>query len=305
MAGQFTMAGIENPQWEQMLSAGSVAGHAWSLSGEPPPQMVEGAKLYTQLYAQSPMLLARHIKDEEVKRFYETYRTAVQLGGMDPSQAYSHAANIARSPAISNPMTSLPKSDLEAIVRDIGDGGGGWFGIGKGTANNEAIVSDFITRRQAEYGAMGTMTGKAAGEEAKKDFLNSHVSVNGQWVPTNDRHIPQNFEELAKTVIEEYVRDFPDELDGLTADELTLAPATNGSGAWMLIYKGGVPIPVENTARRYVTLQSMQQAVDARTIRAQEELEETVRANQQQAQEQSTNPTRAPVMGNLGVFYRE
>jgi hypothetical protein len=279
MAGQFTMAGIENPQWEHVLSAGSVAGHAWSLSGEPPPQLVEGAKLYTQLHAQSPMLLSRHIKDEEVKRFYETFRTAVQLGGMDESQAYSHAANIVRSPPISNPMTSLKKEDLENIVRDIGDGGGGWFGIGKGTANNEAIVSDFISRRQAEYGAMGTMTGKAAAEEAKKDFFNSHVAINGQWVPTNDRHIPQNFEEMARTVIEDYVRDFPDELDGLSADELTLAPATNGSGAWMLIYKGGVPMPVENVERRYVTLKAMQQAIDARTAKTLEELEATQQSN--------------------------
>ncbi|UXN69611.1 hypothetical protein N8A98_20700 [Devosia neptuniae] len=314
MAGQFTMAGIENPQWQQLLSAGSVAGHAWSLSGEPPPQLVEGAKLYTQLHAQSPMLLSRHIQDEEVKRFYETYRTAVQLGGMDESQALSHAANIVRSPPISNPMTSLKKEDLEGIVRDIGDGGGGWFGIGKGTANNEAIVSDFITRRQAEYGAMGTMTGKAAGEEAKKDFLNSHVAVNGQWVPTNDRHIPPNFEELAKTVIEDYVRDFPDELDGLDADELTLAPATNGSGVWMLVYKGGVPYPVENVQRRYITLQSMQQAVDARTQAKLEELQNTQQTNQgaaldtvrtdQLLTEQATQglaPTQQGILQQLGT----
>ncbi|CDP51566.1 hypothetical protein [Devosia sp. DBB001] len=159
-AAQFTMAGILNPTWESVLAAGPVAANAWSLSGEPPPSLVSGAELYMQLHAKSPVLLERHLLDAETKRFYETYRTAVEYGKMEPSQAYSHAANIVRNPPIDNPLTKLPKDDLKGIVRSIGDGKS-WFG--GGTANNEAYVSEWINLRAKEYGLMGTVTGVQAG----------------------------------------------------------------------------------------------------------------------------------------------
>lgn len=298
---QFTMAGINNPTWESILAAGPVAANAWSLSGEPPPSLVAGAEMYMRLHAKSPVLLNRHLLDAETRRFYETYRTAVEIGRMEPSQAYSHAANIVRNPPIDNPMTTLPKGDLEGVVRRIGNGNGGWFGIGNGTANNEAYVSDWVMRRVGEYGSMGTMTASAAAQEAEKDFLNQHTSINGQWVNTADRFIPPNFDELAKTVIEDYARDFPDEDGGLTPDELTLVPANNGTGSWMLVLKGGTPFPVDDPQRRYVTLQSMQQGVDVRTQRAREELEATQSANQQETLlEQSYQVLENAVPPNTG-----
>jgi hypothetical protein len=282
---QFTMAGLNNPQWESVLSAGPVAANSWSLSGEAPPSLVEGAELYVQLHEKSPVLLQRHIRDTETRRFYEAYRTAVTLGRMEPSQAYSHAANLIRNPPIDNPMTSLSRDDLEAVVRGIGNGNE-WFQqnpLDGFTPNNEGYVSDWIWRSAQEYSAMGTMTASQAKEEAQRQFLERHTAINGQWVDTSDRNIPPNFEEMARTVIEAYAADFPDEDGGLDPSELTLRADNNG--VWQIVYRGLIPIPVEDPQRRYVTLHSMQQALDARSIAALEALEQAQAQNQQNAAE--------------------
>jgi hypothetical protein len=64
---------------------------------------------------------------------------------------------------------------------------------------------------------------------------------------------------------------------------LTLRADNNG--VWQIVYRGLIPIPVEDPQRRYVTLHSMQQALDARSIAALEALEQAQAQNQQNAAE--------------------
>lgn len=256
---RFATAGIDNPQWMNVLSAGVTGANAWSISGNDtaPPALVEGAKLYMELYAKAPHLLGKHLKDAEAKRFYENYRVAIQRGGMEPQQAYSHAVTVSKLPPIDNPLTSVPRAELEAAVNRVGDGSGNWFG---GPANNSAAVAQELMNIASDYTLSGTLTGAAAIEEATKSFLISHRNINGQWVDTSDQHIPANFDELARIAIANYAKDFDED-----PNELTIRPSTNGSGAWEIIHKGGWPMPVDNAARRNITLESMGQALATHT----------------------------------------
>ncbi len=261
---RFATAGIENPQWKNVLSAGVSGANAWSISGKDtaPPALVEGAKLYMEMYAKSPQLLNRHIKDLDVSRFYVAYRVAVQRAGMEPDEAYSHAVAVTKLPPIDNPMTAVPKAALETALNAIGDGSGSWFG-GGGTANNSAAVAQELMNIASDYTLGGTLTGTAAMEEAAKDYTNTHRSINGQWVDVSDAHIPANFDAMAKAVIEDYAADF-----GENPAELTIRPSTNGTGAWEIIHTGDWPMPVDDPSRRNVTLEDMSIRLDQHSAAA-------------------------------------
>ena len=182
---------------------------------------------------------------------------------MKPDQAYAHAANVTRQPPIDNPMTTIRKEDLERVVRDIGSNGGGWF---NGTANNEAWVAEEVQRRAADYSLAGTLTGTAALAEAKKDFLNTHTPINGQWINTADAVVPQEFEELAKVTLEDFAT-----AHDIEPEDLTMQPSSNGTGAWEIIYKGAVPMLAGPAAESNVTLEDM---YDARIAKQQARIEE-------------------------------
>jgi len=257
-------SGLVSDQWTDVLTGGFTGANYWNLSSDTrPPGLEEGAKLYMEMYAKAPALLEKHLEDASVKRFYETYRIAVQRLRMKPDQAYAHAANVTRQPPIDNPMTTIRKEDLERVVRDIGSNGGGWF---NGTANNEAWVAEEVQRRAADYSLAGTLTGTAALAEAKKDFLNTHTPINGQWINTADAVVPQEFEELAKVTLEDFAT-----AHDIEPEDLTMQPSSNGTGAWEIIYKGAVPMLAGPAAESNVTLEDM---YDARIAKQQARIEE-------------------------------
>jgi len=183
---------------------------------------------------------------------------------MDHEQALAHATSLTREPPIDNPLTTIRKEDLENVVKDIGGNNGGWFSSGQ--ANNEAWVAEEIQRSAEEYSLGGTLTGKAALDEAKANFLNTHTAINGQWVNTSDAVIPQEFDELAKVTLEDFAK-----AHNYDPDDLTLRPASNGTGAWEIITKGAVPYPAADLASSTITLEGM---YDARINRQNLRIEE-------------------------------
>lgn len=109
--------------------------------------------------------------------------------------------------------------------------------------------------------------------------------------------MPRNFGDLATYAIERYAADFGEAEGGLEAGDLTIRPATNGN-SWLIV-DALTQLPVENSARANVTLRSLLDLDQERQELVQQQI-----IDQQNAQ-QGQPPSRPPVMGNLGVFYRD
>lgn len=274
----FSGNGLVHPQWKTVLGAGSVSATTYAISGgEIPPALKEGAELYLRLHATDPSLLQRHIPDSSAMDFYEAFRIAKQYGRMDDNQAYQQAISVTNDPDkyegvhmrqryddIDKAVTGLQSN---AFVR--------MFGLGTAPADNAGYVGNEISRIAKFYARSGLGTQEAI-EQAKKRFEDTHSQINGWWVYTADRDVPPDFEKLVNSALEDYVAEFG-EAEGLEVDDLSIRPATNGSGAWQIInrYTGA---PVENGERRYITNRSLIEAErDRIEKRRQEVIDETNR----------------------------
>lgn len=264
---RFATGGINNPVWENVLSAGMTGANAWSISngGNIPPALTNGVKLYEQLYAKAPALLRQHVKSAATLDFYEAYRTGRELG-YDENQAIASAVQVTKDPASTeNPMVRTTYDAIDKAVNNTVDGG--WFGWDK-PAINRAEIGGEIAKTAKFYARLGQDSDKAIALATER-FKDTHAEVNGYWLPVNRSQVPANFTDLAKTVLQDYADSHPDE--GLTADDLTIKPAGNGIGGWIISTKNDL-MPVEDRDARSVSLQTMAEADERRKQRVKQGL---------------------------------
>lgn len=253
----FTANNLTHPQWKSVLGAGGVTAATFAISGgEVPPALKEGTQLYMKLHAQNPRLLQKHVPDKAAMDFYEAYRIATQYGRMSESQAYQQAATITNDPDKYESVYMRQRyDDIDDAVKDLRSNGFvRFFGFGNGKADNAGYVGNEISR-VAQFYARNGLGASEAIEEAKKRFQDTHHQINGWWVYTADRDVPPDFDKLVGASIASYVEEFGKD-EGVDADDLSIRPATNGSGGWQIIHRL-TGAPVENSERRYITNRSL------------------------------------------------
>lgn len=277
----FTANNLTNPMWEEVLVAGGVSAATFAISGgEAPPALKDGAELYLKLHAQNPRLLKKHIKDSATLDFYEAYRISKQYGRMADDQAFQQAANLTNDPdKYESPYMRQRYDDIDREVKDLQSNGFiRMFGLGTPPADNAGYVGNEISRIAQFYARTG-LGSEAALKEASKRFQDTHRNINGWWIYTADRDVPPDFERLVQNELEAYAKEFG-EAEGVEASDLSIRPATNGSGAWQIInrYTGA---PVEQSERRYITTSSLIENEKERLEqRRQELIDQTNRENE-------------------------
>lgn len=119
---------------------------------------------------------------------------------------------------------------------------------------------------------------KDATKRAVEEFKRTNTQINGHYLDTSDRALPTDFADLAKAHIDEYVRKHG-KRERLDADDITLEPASGGTGAWVLrnTHTGDI---LDDPNDRVVTLGSLarlrtarEDVVKAAIARKQEELQ--------------------------------
>lgn len=249
----FSNNGLENPQWKSVLTAGGMSATTFNLSSdELPPALKDGAELYLQLHAKNPALLEKHVTDRTTSEFYEAFRTAKQVGRMTDDQAFQQATNIIRDPAkYEGPHMRQRWDDITRAVNSLASNGFmQTFADGNTPSENAGYVGNEISRNALFYAKIGLGT-KEAIEQAKERFQNTHTQINGWWVNTADKETPPDFKGLVEKQLQDYVDENGKE-EGVELSDLTIVPATNGSGGWQIVYKL-IGTPVENREKRYFT----------------------------------------------------
>lgn len=252
--------GLPNEQWTNTLTTGFYNAAGWNISGDNiPPAIEEGVKLYDAMYAKSPQYLNLHIKDKNVRRFYEAYRLAKKYLRANDKQAIANAAQVTKDGGLDHPLINPTRDEVQSAVDEIGSGSS-WFNIGpigvggSGAANNPGYVAEQITKTISEIGQLGTLLPKDAEKEAVAIFKRDHTNINGQWVYTADRSIPADFKELATGIIADRAEKL-----GLDPAGLTLRPLSNGTGAWELVNTGVAQLRVGEAKDSVFTLSDMYQ----------------------------------------------
>ena len=175
---------------------------------------------------------------------------------MNDNQAYQHAATLTNDPDKYESVYMRQRyDDIDKAVKDLQSNGFvRFFGLGTPPADNAGYVGNEISRIARFYARSGLGSEKAL-EEASKRFKDTHRQINGWWIYTADRDIPPDFERLVQNALEDYAKEFG-ESEGVEASDLTIRPATNGTGAWQIVnrYTGA---PVEHSERRYITNRSL------------------------------------------------
>lgn len=293
---RFSTSNLQNPVWKGVLEAGMTGATAWSVPGATlPPALKQGTQLYMDLYAKSPALLRKHITDSNVLDFYEAYRIGVQDAGLEPDQAIQTAFQITHDPdkSESNPLIRQTYAEIEGAAASVRTG---WGPFGSSPANDTYVGGEIA--RTAKFYARTGMNAKKALELATERFKETHASINDVWFPIDRDQVGPNFETMAQNMITDYVAKFG-EAEGVDASDLAVFPLGSASGAWTIINKN-LMMPVEDRATRTFNLQTMMKAEEARR----EALRMQIVTDTNAQLDADGTPKRPPVMGHLGVFYR-
>lgn len=268
----FTANDLKNPQWKSILGAGAVSAATFAISGgEVPPALKQGAELYLRLHEKNPRLLSKHLPDEASLNFYEAYRISKMYGGMNESQAFQQAATLTNDP--DKYESVYLRQRYEDIDRAVGSLKSNVFarafGFGNGKAENAGYVGNEMSRIARFYARAGLGTDEAL-EQAKQRFQDTHHQINGWWLYTADRDVPPDFDKLVTGALTDYVEEFGED-EGVEVSDLSIRPATNGSGAWQIVnrYTGA---PVEHSERRYLTNRSLMEGERDRIEKRRQEL---------------------------------
>ncbi|HWJ86589.1 MAG TPA: hypothetical protein VNS12_00785 [Pelagibacterium sp.] len=296
--------GLTNERWRNMLAAAPVSATVFTTSGGAlPDNLAASLDLYMRLHASNPRLLANHIGNETNMEFFEAYRIARTFMGQDEGQAIAIAQQATNDPdqfrGAAFAQTAL---QIEQQVQGLGSE---WWHVGpmRTDTRNAYAVGTEISRIANLYAALGLPAVNSV-KEAKERFEATHTNINGWWINTSDRELPPRFGEWAGDMVNTYVQDFPDE--GWDAGELTVVPASNGTGAWMIVH-GLTGMPVEDVSRRYFTLEDLTGHQQAHEQAQQLRITRTTNArNAAREQGLSPSPGRPGFFQNhTGVFRAE
>lgn len=240
----FEQNGQVHPEWKSTMSAGIKTISSVTAAGDKlPAAFVEGYKRYTELLTKSPGLLNAHLSKDERER-WETMRVMVQDIGMDPSKAAFQYTTMQKNPTqFRELLTEGTRQDLmDTVSREFG------------SAANQGHIAQAIHKRAFIFANVG-LSSKDALKRATEEYKRTHVQINGHYLDTSDRAIPPDFADLAKVQIDAYVAKHG-KREQLDADDLTLEPVSQGTGAWVLrnVHTG---MNVDNKADGLITLDSL------------------------------------------------
>ncbi|MEI9901010.1 MAG: hypothetical protein WDN31_13715 [Hyphomicrobium sp.] len=228
---------IRNPAWRDLLDAGFSSAAPDTLAGatQPPPLLLEAAKLYEDLEAKAPGILDRHLSDANAKDFYSTYRVARTLLRQDERQAL-HTAALATK-GLQDETQFAPA--YAAVETELAKAGSIWPWV-QGIQNYGEMLPEVrrLGRVFVRAGASPTRALEQAGEAVRKQYTN----VNGYMLRTSDRNIESFGSNMAALKLQprEFVDVVQDYLKRYASDQhdpstLSVRPMTNGVGTWAVI----------------------------------------------------------------------
>ncbi|KFC68877.1 hypothetical protein FG93_03499 [Bosea sp. LC85] len=243
--------GMVHPEWKSTMSAGIKTVSAVTTSGDKlPAAFVEGYNRYTELYTRAPALLNSHLSKDERER-WETMRVMVQEVGMDPSKAALQFTTMSKDPVKFRELLGegTRQELLESVDREF-----------RG-ATNKGHILQAIHKRSFVFAGAG-LSSKDAIKRATDEYKRTHQQINGHYIDVSDRALPPDFADLAKTHIDEYVRKHG-KREFLDAGDITLEPAVEGTGAWVLrnTHTGGI---LDDANDRIVTIDTLMKIKTAR-----------------------------------------
>lgn len=232
--------GVTFDQWEKLLNNSLSAANAMSVTGKVeniPASVQAGTALYMNLYAQNPTLLDDHVKDPRAWEFYEAYRISKQYGGLDDQQALTTAVQYMRDPtAFDSPLLKQTYETIDNAVGSLG----GWFSK-LGTFKNDNYARMEVNRL-AKFYAMQGLGSQAAVDEAKKNFEDRHINVNGWLVNVGHRGIGNHddFKNLAEEKLRRFAETVGPKYD-LELFDIGIRPLNNGVGGFLIVRPNGMP----------------------------------------------------------------
>jgi hypothetical protein len=227
----FSRQGEENPQFTDLLKRGYLSATPATVSGNKLPDSLDKSiDLYSQMYAQAPQLLGKHLDDAGMN-FYEAVRFGMQSGGFDKKTAVVNALEVNKDPTkYDSPYWKQKFDDISnAVNRTVP----GMFM--NGAPMNAGEIAPQIEQSAKYFSKLGANP-KTAVEEAVKRVQANYVNVNDYLVKTGDRAIPASFPQMAKGFIDDYVAKHGTE-EGVTAADLTVQPIGNAAGEWRIVHK--------------------------------------------------------------------
>jgi hypothetical protein len=259
-----------NPEWDVTLNSTPVIASP-ALLADPknpiPPELINGAELYRQLYAANPAYAAKLVHGNIAEDFYEAYRFERENGGSVTNQSGNVPERAIRNAASAAAMTPTAKSSLgitdKAIDEKIGQVSpktwGEFFTLADGwepNADDKGKLKDLVKG----YMTAQRMPFDKALEHAVARMKATSTVVNGYLVQSNDRNFPADFKEITEALLDEYAQAHPDEnLDG--GKDLYVVPI--GPEKWAIARKEG------GFTSGMITQKSLQ---DYRKVRADEAL---------------------------------
>jgi len=236
-------------EWEQALSNGHTAIHPALNSAGPdgkvvmPPVVTEAFDLWKSL-SDFGSLRRRHTGDEAGNRIYRAAEVLERFGGMAPEMALITAAqndNKSTNTGLTN------RIDLQTLQSGVRTAIESRYFDGEGDARNVSDVSAGVEELAREYVKMGLPMQKAIAAAVESYGL-THTVINGVSIATQNNHIPPNFGEASRGLLEELAPT----LD-LDPDEITLRPHGTSGRFWTVVTTGMMPIGSGGPGTVYAT----------------------------------------------------
>lgn len=265
---RFIGNGLEHPQWFQTINSvpGQISLNA--VSGKIAPNALDAYQLYKELNAEAPQYLGKYT-DQKAIDFFEQARAMEETGIVDSPNDALLAAFTATTQIAAPEVLKLRDDDLQSAV-DAATSDGWLFDSETG---NRGYVQQEIAR-QARILSRTGLAGKDALDRAKEAFTKTHINIAGTWMK-NDKRLPTDFATLAQEYLDQIAAKYADELH-IDADDITLDRMGNGTGSWIVLWRGiRQPLNVPN-ADRIVTLKTLDSLRSANRKKA----EDTVIKNQ-------------------------
>lgn len=273
----FRQNGVVHPEWKSTMSRGIKTISAVTTTGDKlPGAFTEGYKRYTELRTKAPELLTAHLSKEE-RENWETVRVMVEEVGMDPSKAALQFNTMIKDPVKFREL--LGEGTRQDILQSVDREFGG--------ATNKGHILQQVHKRAFVFAGAG-LSPKDATKRAVEEYKRTHTQINGHYLDTSDRAVPPDFAELAKAHIDEYVRKHG-KREKLDADDITLEPASGGTGGWVLrnTHTGDI---LDDPNDRLVTTATLMKIKAAREDAAKAAL--TTRADKRREQERAVQAQR-------------
>lgn len=151
----------------------------------------------------SEELRNRHTKDARSAAVFRDAEVLEAVGGMTPEAALKAAAGIDRSTSRSSLSFRMDADTFDEAV--AGHLSGGLFGT---DPVNGMIVRTAVEEHARILMDLGVPQDKAV-EESLRTFDTSYTAVNGVFINTRDRFVPQNIEEISSAYVEDFLSKNP------------------------------------------------------------------------------------------------